>query len=82
MKTVPYDADDLYALQGCSFITVIGQTYQNLFAVLLFFPARKKIFRREIFDGTYDVGPAVFTQVKGSAFYCTLIYMTLVVTNF
>ena len=59
---MPYDVDDQYALQGCSFVYVITNFFQNLYGVLFVFPGRKKIFRREIFDGSYGVGPAVFTQ--------------------
>ena len=61
-EAVPYDADDQFAIQGCSFVFVITNFFQNLYGVLYVFPSRKKIFRREIFDGTYDLGPAVFTQ--------------------
>ena len=56
---VPYNGDDRYALQGCSYVYIITNFFQHLYGVVFVFPQLKAIFKREVYDGTYGIGAAV-----------------------
>ena len=80
---MPYDTDDRYALQGCSFVFIITNFFQHLYGVLFVFPHLTKIFRREIYDGSYGIGAAVMAQfITDIPYYTLLPCMTTMVVYF
>ena len=80
---VPYDSDDRYALQGCSFVYIITNFFQHLYGVLFVFPQLKTIFRREVYDGTYGIGAAVIAQfITDIPYYVVIPCMTSIIVYF
>ena len=81
--TVPYDSDDRYALQGCSFVYIITNFFQHLYGVLFVFPQMKIILRREVYDGTYGVGAAVVAQfITDIPYYVVIPCLTTTIVYF